>query len=264
MHKEKDSRGAGWIVAAAFLFYSRIPMPRSTPHDAATLSRAAVLLPVVGFVVGATAGAAGFLVSMFVPGAFAIVAAMATGVVLTGAFHEDGLADTADGIGGGWTVEQKLAIMKDSRTGSYGLIVTVLLQLGVYALLLSLPSPERWTVLAAVHTTSRTGPLLVMACADYLRTDAPNKVGGAVSRQSAGRVFASLLIACIGIAPLFFLHADALLLALLLLTPVASGFLSAIYLRRKLGGYTGDTLGATQQICFLTALVAAAIRLRIP
>ena len=259
MNKDSGSaerrRGALAILAAAFMFYSRIPMPHSTPHDRQTLTRAAALLPLVGFVVGSISALLGFAAALVLPGGFAVVLAMSIGVLLTGAFHEDGLADTVDGLGGGWTTEQKLEIMKDSRSGAYAVIATVLQQLAVFNLLVAMEAPVRWVFLAIAHIASRVGPMFVMLAADYLRTDKPNKVGGAVGRQPFRRVIMTVALGLALVVPAVLLGVSTVTLGLVFAAVIAVSLVATAHLRRKLGGYTGDTLGAVQQVCFTTCLV---------
>ncbi len=258
MSSERPKRRPGSIrlLAAAFLFYSRIPMPRSTPHDPDTLTRAAGLLPVVGLVVGAIAAGVGFAASMVLPDAFATVLAMGVGILATGAFHEDGLSDTADGLGGGWSVEQKLEIMKDSRSGAYGVITTVIQQLAVFSLLLALDLPGRWVFLILAHIASRVGPMIVMAAADYLRVDKPSKVGGAVGRQPLARVIMTIVLSVGFSAGSTILGLPTIYIWLPTAVVVVAALIGTAVLRTQIGGYTGDTLGAIQQVCFTLCIAA--------
>jgi adenosylcobinamide-GDP ribazoletransferase len=169
------------LIATAITFYTRIPLPGEMHSGEQQLNEATQWLPLMGVIVGAIAAALYAAIAVTVGTAVAAVGAMATGIALTGAFHEDGLADTADGVGGGWTVEQKLEIIKDSRVGSYGLITTVLVQLAVFASLVELYAAAGSVgvvvrALIVAHVVSRLAPVLVIAHGTYARADATSKV----------------------------------------------------------------------------------------
>ena len=117
---------------AAIAFLTRIPKGKLGSHDLADLSRAAPYFPIVGLIVGGVGALVLYAGSIIWPVTLAVLISMGATVLLTGAFHEDALADAFDGFGGGWSTEQVLAIMKDSRVGSYAL-VGVALVLGAKA-----------------------------------------------------------------------------------------------------------------------------------
>ena len=126
----------------AVRFFTRLPVPAWVGHSAEALNRSARYFCAVGLLVGGL-GAAVFLgAAYFWPQPVAVLLSMAATIYATGAFHEDGLADMVDGLGGGWDKARILEIMKDSRVGSYGVIVIVLALLGKFALLVSLPAGE--------------------------------------------------------------------------------------------------------------------------
>ena len=106
-----------WIAVA---FFTRIPVPASVEFSQASLNRASRYFPAVGWLTGVLCAAALWLFMQVFPQDVAVVLSIAVSLLLTGCFHEDGLADSSDGMGGGWTREQKLSIMKDSRIGTYG------------------------------------------------------------------------------------------------------------------------------------------------
>jgi adenosylcobinamide-GDP ribazoletransferase len=174
-------------------------------------------------------------------------------VLLTGAFHEDGLADAIDGLGGGWTKEQVLAIMVDSRIGSYGAIGLVLALLTKYQAL----SYQTVTLIPASiiagHAISRLCAVLVMATQSYVKTEGKSKPL-ATQLSLVELVMATFF----GLLPLTFL-AVKYLLALLPVVIVWLWF--SIKIKRRIGGYTGDCLGAMQQlteIAFYVGLLASA------
>jgi adenosylcobinamide-GDP ribazoletransferase len=228
---------------AALGYFTRLPVPGWVGYSPDGLARAARYLPAIGLLVGGF-GALVFWLAMHVwPQSVAVVLSMVATIALTGAFHEDGLADTADGLGGGWDKAKILVIMKDSRVGSYGVIAVVLALIGKFALLSTLPARQVVAALIAGHAVSRFCAVSLMVTMDYARDDETSK-----ARQVAARL---------GLGPLLFTLVFAGLPLLLLvpepaMTAVAMAALATLWLatkcRRWLGGYTGDCLGAVQQL----------------
>lgn len=177
---------------------------------------------------------------------------MAASIFVTGAFHEDGLSDFADGMGGGYSKEKVLAIMKDSRVGAYGVIAIVLVLLLKYQALLELCRAHSpffvAAALVAAHAISRLLAASIMLTQRYIRDDDSARAKPAAQQLSHTSFAIALLI---GIAPL-----DMLLIASphssSVITAVAAAFLMRVYLawklQKRLGGYTGDCLGAVQQL----------------
>ena len=228
---------------AALRFFTRLPVPAWVGHDSDSLSRAAKYLPLVGLLVGAVGAVVYVLAGLLWPPSVAIVMSMAATLYITGAFHEDGLSDTADGLGGGWDKERILAIMKDSRVGSYGVIALVLALLGKFVLLRELdPALLPWALIAA-HAFSRLCATLVMAGMEYVRDEAQSKAKPLVSRMSTAEC---LLAAVFGSCALLFLPIVQALAAVLL-SALLTLWLAGLF-KRWLGGYTGDCLGAVQQL----------------
>lgn len=234
-----------WAVfLLAVQFLTRLPVPASAHFTPARLTAATRFYPLVGAMVGGV-GAAAFLAAMALwPPVVAALLSLALTLALTGAFHEDGLADTFDGIGGGLTRERALDIMKDSRIGTYG-TAALLLAFGLkLAALAALPALAVAVALPVAHGLSRFSAVVVIATSRYVRDAGTGKP----TAEGIGRE--SLMIAS-GTA--------ALLLAGLLLVlgigpalgAVAGLALGHVAMRRvferKLGGYTGDCLGAVQQ-----------------
>ncbi|MCL4234504.1 MAG: adenosylcobinamide-GDP ribazoletransferase, partial [Deltaproteobacteria bacterium] len=164
--------GAVHDVMVAFQFLTRIPMPRDLKPAPGNLGRAAGWFPFVGVVVGALIGlAASLAMGVGLSPGLAAVMAVGFGVMFTGSFHEDGLADSADAFGGGWGREQVLAIMRDSRIGSYGAGALTLLISTRLASLWSM-NPSAWiTSLVAAHTIARWSSVHMLRQNDYARRD---------------------------------------------------------------------------------------------
>ncbi|MDO5288119.1 MAG: adenosylcobinamide-GDP ribazoletransferase [Pseudomonadota bacterium] len=259
-----------WLLALQF--FTRIPVTGRLAawvgYSPAMLRASAGHFPGVGWVVGAAAAAVLWAALRALPGTGlgALVAALlslAASAWLTGAFHEDGLADTADGLGGSATRERALAIMKDSRIGSYA-AVTLLLVLGLKTALTALLAGSLGAASAAVavlgaHVLSRLAPLCIMRALPYVSDADASKskpLADAVSRAglAVGLAWALpavlLWVWALGAAPTVW----ALLLCALALLAMAR------LLRRRLQGFTGDTLGATQQLCEVALLLGLALR----
>lgn len=249
-------REFGYLLAAIG-FFTRLPVPERYLDSTAGLAQAARYLPLVGVVVGAVAALAAFGAAHVWPPAVAVLLAMATTVYLTGAFHEDGLADTADGFGGGWDKARILEIMKDSRLGSFGATALWFALAGKFALLLAFEPTQLPFVLLAGHALSRACALVPMALLDYARSGDDAKSKPVATRLSCG----TLAVAALPALAVALLLPPAQVAAGLAFALLATGWLLAKY-RRWLGGYTGDGLGAIQQVAelgfYLGALAVAA------
>lgn len=241
---------------AALGYFTRLPVPGWVGYSADGLARAARYLPAIGLLVGG-AGALVFWLALHVwPQPVAVVLAMVTTIALTGAFHEDGLSDTADGLGGGWDKAKILAIMKDSRVGSYGVIAIVLALLGKFVLLSTLPAGQVVVALITGHAVSRFCAVSLMATMDYARDDEASKARPVAARLDAG----SLLFAFTSAGmPLLLLAPEQALPAVAL--AVLATFWLAAKCRRWLGGYTGDCLGAVQQVAEIAFYFGLAARI---
>lgn len=238
----------------ALTFFTRIPCAAWGLHSEEDLNHAAKYFPLVGVVVGGVAALVYMAAATVLPGALAILLSMVSSLLLTGAFHEDGLTDAVDGLGGGWEKEQMLTIMKDSRIGSYGAVALVMALLIKFQSLASLPATLVPAVLVVGHSLSRFASTTLIYTHAYVRENGKAKP---LARQiSTGEL---LLAALFGLAPMALLQV-ALWWAVVPVLLV--GFWFARKLSRLLGGYTGDCLGAMQQLCeiaFYLGVVACAL-----
>lgn len=227
----------------AIRFFTRFPVPAWVGHSSESLNRSAKYFPAVGLLVGAL-GALLYSATLLIwPKPVAIVLSMAATIYATGAFHEDGLSDAADGLGGGWDKLRILEIMKDSRVGSYGVIALVLALLGKFVLLAEMDHLLLPFALVAAHAFSRFCATILLVAMDYVREDLLAKAKPLASRLSTGQFWLAGLFAMAGLSLLpWGRMLPAVLLALL-----ATFWLASLF-RRWLGGYTGDCLGATQQV----------------
>lgn len=235
---------------AALRFFTRLPAPAWVGHSQDQLDHAARYFPLVGILVGTLAALTTELAALALPVSLAIALGMAVGVLVTGAFHEDGFADVCDGFGGGWDKAQVLAIMKDSRVGSYATIGVVLLLLGKWQALNEIDAAFDWPALAcalvAAHAVSRLASVSLIFTLDYVRDDAAAKAKPLATRL---RWHELGIAAVCGLAPCLLLPMHATLVALAATALVTA--LLARYFVRRIGGYTGDCLGATQQLAEL-------------
>jgi len=231
------------LFFTALMFFTRIPCARWAGNSEDDLNSASKYFPLVGILVG-LAAAAVYLIAMEVfPLELALLLSMAASLLLTGAFHEDGLADAADGLGGGYDKEQVLTIMQDSRLGSYGALAIIMALLIKFQALMHLPPTLVPIVLIAGHALSRFCAVLVISTQQYVRSS--GKAKPLATRLSKGGL---VIAALCGLAPLAFLSP----FMLWSLIPVALIWLwFSRLLQRRLGGYTGDCLGAMQQLCEL-------------
>ena len=227
----------------AIRFFTRLPVPAWVGHSAEALNSSARYFPAVGLIVGGL-GAIVYLAALQLwPQPVAVLLAMAATIYATGAFHEDGLSDAADGLGGGWDKLRILEIMKDSRVGSYGVVALWLGLTGKFVLLAALdPALVPWALLAG-HAVSRYASTLLLATMDYVREDLQSKAKPLATRLSTGALAVATAFTGLGLLPLPWPQA----LAGCLLAALAALWLAAKF-RRWLGGYTGDCLGAVQQV----------------
>ena len=243
------------LFLTAVQFFTRIPVPAWVGHSAQQLDQAARYLPLVGICVGVLAAAALWLAARVLPLSLAVGLSMAVSILVTGAFHEDGLSDFADGMGGGHRREKILGIMKDSRVGAYGVIALVLVLLLKYQALLALYNmhslPFVCAALVAAHAVSRLMAASIMMTQHYVRDDDSARAKPAAQALSHASFSIALLI---GIATLDLLFVAGAKTAAVF-AAVAAAFLMRAYLawrlQKRLGGYTGDCLGAVQQLCEL-------------
>jgi adenosylcobinamide-GDP ribazoletransferase len=252
------------LILAAIQFFTRLPMPAWVGHSAQQLEQAARYLPLVGMLVGAIASATLWLSAQALPLPLAVVLSMAAGILATGAFHEDGLSDFADGMGGGHSKEKTLAIMKDPRAGTYGVIALVLALLLKFEALLALCETRSLALAAAAliaaHGVSRLMAASLMLTQDYVREDDSARAKPAAQRMNIASFAVALITALSTLAFLYVAGASAATMLAAFGAALAMRAWVAWRLRKWLGGYTGDCLGAVQQLselAFYLGLLAA-------
>ncbi len=247
-------------LAACLRFYSRLPVPRlpgeGDPHAIPDFRRVPRMLPVAGLVLalpGAVTLLAGWRLGL---GPFlAATLAIAVGILITGALHEDGLADVADGFGGGATLTRRLEIMRDSRIGAYGgvaLVLSLALRMGALATLLDRVGADAALALILAAILSRTAALAPMVLLPPARADGAGAAVGRPGRDALLLATALALLLTLGGIAAGLPAAGALLMIGL----AAAGALAMTALARaKIGGQTGDVIGACQQAAEIVALL---------
>jgi adenosylcobinamide-GDP ribazoletransferase len=241
---------------AAIQFFTCLPVPAWVDHSEEHLRGAIHYLPAVGLLVGCTGAATLLLGSLLWPPRVAVVASTVATILLTGALHEDGLADTMDGFGGGRTRDQALAIMKDPRIGVFGALALGLALLLKVSCLQAVVPARAALLLVSGHAISRFGVVVLMACLPYARVTGASRARPFAQDVSSVSIAVATLT---GIAPLTLLGARTLGGAA---AAAVVGGLWGLYLRRRLGGYTGDTMGAGQQLMELGFYLGAIVGLR--
>jgi adenosylcobinamide-GDP ribazoletransferase len=232
-------------TAAAFL--TRVPLHPSGDVD---LPRSTPLFPAVGVGIGACGAAVFVAASEVLPSGVSAALAIGAAALITGAFHHDGLADMADAFGGGWDREQRLAILKDSRHGTYGVMALIIAVLVQWSSLASLGPATGAGALVAANAVGRSAILGVMLLARPARLD------GLGTDYSAGlRRPAVCVGALVGWA------ASVLVLGWWVLPVIVASIVTSTLVvslaRRKIGGFSGDVLGATELVAECAALVVA-------
>lgn len=227
-------------IGVAMALLTRLPLPRLPEAAFARQAASAWAWPLAGFVVAALAALVGIgALALGLPATMAALLVLGVQMVTTGAMHEDGLADTADGLWGGWTRERRLEIMKDSQIGTYGVLALIVV------------TGLRWSILSALLTAG-PGALLAIAVLSrapmaVLMTALPNARGDGLSKQVgvptplavSGGVLLALVLSLIFVGWPTLIAAGVVAVGTALLGWIAM---------RKIGGQTGDILGASQQV----------------
>ena len=230
------------------MFLTRLPVPATLIYTEGRLARAARYFPMVGVLVGLITGGIYFLASQYLDPLLAGTMAIVMGMYVTGALHEDGFADCCDGLGGGQTREQALEIMRDSRIGTYGTCALI----GSIALravsVSTFEAYQGFLALIIAHALSRGLLPLVLVSGRYARTRGlASSVAEGVSTQEAVVAVCFSVVVAMLLGPVAGIAACA--------AAVLCGSLMLAILLRRLGGYTGDGLGAIQQVAEISILI---------
>lgn len=250
------------IFFTALMFYTRIPCPQNIDHSPEYINKATRYFPLIGWIVGAFSFLIFWLSSFVFDINIAVIFSLVAGILLTGAFHEDGLADVFDGFGGGWTKEKILEIMKDSRIGAYGVIALIFLfgikYFSLNNLLLKIDiTNSLLTILIFIsyHSLARLTAINIVFTSKYSREDESSKAKPIAKSHSYKEIIGAYFF---GLLPLFFLCFDNWKFSLVILPLFLIYLYSKHYFNKWIDGYTGDCLGAVEQlaecVCILTFL----------
>jgi adenosylcobinamide-GDP ribazoletransferase len=243
------------LFFVALQFFTRLPIPAWVGFEASWLQHASRYFPLVGCVVAAIAAAVYCAAALVLPAPVAAVLSTAASIWITGAFHEDGFADTCDGLGGGMTKERALEIMKDSRVGAYGAIGIVSLLATRLSALALLPPRLAVAALFVAHPFSRLAAAALIWKLTYVRGEGKAKP---LAQQMTNSEFAIATLTCAlpaAVVQAMGWMTPAALLAAIVASSSAALWLGRLFVRR-LGGYTGDCLGAVQQLAEALTYVA--------
>ncbi|PVM77679.1 adenosylcobinamide-GDP ribazoletransferase [Caulobacter radicis] len=241
------------LLLCAVQFLTRLPTPPLRGFEPDWITRSARYFPLIGLLVGGICALVLLAASQVWSGWVPALLALGAGLLLTGGFHEDGLADTADGLGGGQTRERRLEIMKDSRVGTYGVLALVVV-LGLKAATLATLTPlSAALALLAVHGIGRVAAVATMAALPHVSDRADAKYKPAPDGVKPAEV---LVAALLGLWPLLLAPPLGALAAIGLAAAFAVAM--ALMARRLIGGYVGDVLGAIEQLAELGALLGLA------
>jgi adenosylcobinamide-GDP ribazoletransferase len=234
---------------------TRVPMPHPDGAKPATLTRAQRVFPLIGALVGLAIGLVDrALLGLGVPPLAAAALALGAGAWLTGALHEDGLADVGDGFGGGRDRAAKLAIMRDSRLGTYGTLVLLIAFTAKTAALASLPATLVIPGLMVAHALGRAAIPVLAANMPFARADGLGSSAGRPDAAGAG-----LAVGMAALIALLLLPTSLALLAMVLTAAGAAAIAALAY--RQIGGVTGDVFGAAEQVAETAILLMLAAKL---
>jgi adenosylcobinamide-GDP ribazoletransferase len=240
------------LFLTAIQFFTRLPVPAWVGHSAEQLNQSSRYFPLVGIVVGVLAAFVLSLCAQALPLSLAVGLSMVASILITGAFHEDGLSDFVDGMGGGYTKEKALAIMKDSRIGAYGAISLVMVLLLKYQALIALCNTRSLVFVAATliaaHSVSRLMAVSLMLTQQYVRDDTNARAKPAAQQINPVSFSIATLTGIAALALLFAAGAPAVNLSSAVFAALVMRMYLAWRLQQRLGGYTGDCLGTVQQL----------------
>ncbi|MCM1076334.1 MAG: adenosylcobinamide-GDP ribazoletransferase [Bacteroides sp.] len=237
-------------IAAAFILFTRLPLWRWVSPGREAYSDAVVFWPLVGWLTGGVTALVLFGLSCILPVGIAAIVAIIVRLLLTGALHEDGLADFCDGFGCGGDKERILTIMKDSHIGTYGVLGLIAYFLLLVNLLEALPG---LLAACAVFAADPFGKLCASQLTNMLRYARPEGAKNKISYRRMGICRLLLQIVC-GTLPLFPLLTLSPYFAIAAIFPIVTVVSLAALMSKKIGGYTGDCCGATFLLCELSMI----------
>jgi adenosylcobinamide-GDP ribazoletransferase len=249
------------IFFTAVSYYTRIRVPVLVPYDPGFLNASSRYIPVIGWIVGAFSFGVFYLTNYIFGSAIALVLSIAASITLTGAFHEDGFADVCDGFGGGCAKDRILEIMKDSRLGTYGTIgIVLIIALKFLALqqILNVAGNDSYLlslIFIVPHTISRFTAISLIYSYPYAGREEGSKAKPVAENLNRYNFWAALLLAMIPLV-LLIMISDKPWLLLVIIPLYLQKLWMGNYFNRKIGGYTGDCLGAVQQVAELISYMS--------
>jgi adenosylcobinamide-GDP ribazoletransferase len=242
------------IFLTAVMYFTRIPCPKWVDHSEEYLNKASMYFPFIGWIVGGFSALILWLAAFVFPLSTSIIFSMVASILITGAFHEDGFADVCDGFGGGWTKQKILDIMKDSRIGAYGVIGLILILGLKFSLLYNLNLSVIYIAIIAGHSLSRFTAVSIIFTQDYVRENEDSKAKPLAKKMTAPQfIFAAIF----GIVPLLLFHSFIFFIVLVPVLLLRSYLV--YYFNKWIGGYTGDCLGAAQQLTEIIIYISFAV-----
>lgn len=239
------------IFFTALMFYTRIPCPKEVDHSPEYINKATRYFPLIGWIVGSISFLAYWIISYVFGMQLAVLFSLVVGVLLTGAFHEDGFADVFDGFGGGWSKEKILEIMKDSRIGAFGAIALIFLFslkfLALHSVLISFGKHHLLFVsllFIAYHALARFSAICLAFTSEYARDDELSKAKPIAKSHSKAEVIGASFFGLLPIVLLSYFHWQMVFVVFPLILLV---LYARSYFQKWIGGYTGDCLGALEQ-----------------
>ena len=234
------------LFLTAIMFYTRIRVSKSIQYSDEILNKSTKYFPLIGWIVGGF-GAIIFWGSIQIfPLSISVILNMVSTILLTGAFHEDGFADSCDAFGGGWTKEKILEIMKDSRIGTYGTVGLIFILLTKYFCLTSVSIEQIPFVLFAAHALSRYSATGMIFFSEYARDDAKSKTKPVGKALSSTDFLVALIFGSTPLLVLSYIYSYWYLIIIITVIPIV--YFLKRYFEKWIGGFTGDALGATQQV----------------
>ena len=240
------------IFFTALMFYTRIPCPKNIDHSPDYINKATRYFPLIGWIVGVISCIVFWLSNYLFDVHISVLVSLIAGVLVTGAFHEDGLADVFDGFGGGWTKTKILEIMKDSRIGAYGGIALIFLfglkLFSLNALILKTDETNYFFILlffVSYHSLSRLTAINIVFTSQYSREDETSKAKPIAKAHSYKEIVGAYFF---GLLPLAFLCFYNWKYSIVILPLFLLYYFSKRYFQKWIDGYTGDCLGAVEQL----------------
>lgn len=231
------------IFFTGLSFFTRIPFPRWADFKKEYQHEAIKYFPIAGLIIGGMAALVFYVSNILLPFNLAVILSMVATALLTGALHEDGFMDVCDGFGGGWTKERILEIMKDSLIGAFGVTGIIFLILTKFYCQFSISANQLPWILIAAHSTTRMAAATLVNTHQYARVE-NSKAKDYSQKLSIGNFIFMVLT---GILPLALL--GNVKFFLIIIPVYLCKFLLGRYFNKWINGYTGDCIGATQQVC---------------